>query len=164
MSRRVRPDSVVTLAYELRDDQGNELEIRTPENPLMYIQGRGQLLTSVEKALDGQTPGFSTTIRLDPRDAYGSYKPELVAEMPREAFPIDREIVEGMKFETSGPDGQLLVVRIVEIDDKTVTLDGNHPLAGVALVFDVRVLGVREATEEEIEMGLAFPAARSDLH
>lgn len=164
MSRRIRPERVVSLAYELRDDQGNELEIRTPENPLVFIHGRGQLLTSVEKTLEGQTPGFAKTIRLDPSDAYGAYRPELVAEMPTAAFPKDREIAVGMKFDTAGPDGRPLVVRVVEVDEKSVTLDGNHPLAGVALVFDLRVLEVREATAEELAAGLAAPQDRPDLH
>ncbi len=164
MSRRIRPDRVVTLAYELRDEQGNELEIRTPESPLVFLQGRGQLLTAVEKALEGQTPGFARTIRLDPRDAYGPYRPELVAEMPLAAFPKGREIAAGMKFDTAGPDGRPIVVRVVEVGGKTVTLDGNHPLAGVSLVFEVRVLDVREASEDELKTGIAVPPGRSGLH
>lgn len=164
MSRRVRADRVVTLSYELRDDQGNALESRTPENPAMYIQGRGQLLTAVERALEGQTPGFTTVVRLDPRDAYGAYRPDLVTEVPRSMFPQAREIEPGMKFDTVGPDGQPLVVRVVEATEETVTLDGNHPLAGVALVFELKILDVREPTDEEREVGLVVPSDRSSMH
>ena len=166
MSRRVQADAVVTLAYVLTDDQGNELEIRTPENPFVYIHGHGGLLESVEKRLEGQTPGFSASIRLEPREAYGVYRPELVAEMQRSQFPAGANLEVGLKFNTMGPDGQPLVVRVIELDEKMVTIDGNHPLAGIPLVFDVRVLGVRDATEAEIESGAAEPDAgnKPDLH
>ncbi|MCM2281053.1 MAG: peptidylprolyl isomerase [Bdellovibrionaceae bacterium] len=164
MSLRVRVDRVVTLAYEIRDDQGNEIEIRSPESPALYIHGRGQLLSEVEAVLEGKTPGFSTTVRLEARQAYGEYQPELAIEMPREAFPQGQALDVGMKFDTVGPDGKPLVVRVTAVDSDVVTLDGNHPLAGISLLFEVRVLDVREASEEEKQTSLVSKKDRSELH
>lgn len=155
---RILKDSVVTLAYSLLDERGNRLEDRTPENPLVYIHGREHLLPTLERILEGKTPGFSASIRLTEGEAYGRYRPELVAEIPRENFAGGRELRLGMKFDTVGPDKKPLVVRVIELTEKSVTLDGNHPLAGVGLVFDARVLAVREATAQELETGIVTAA------
>ncbi len=164
MSLRVLPDSVVTLAYTLMAENGDELEERTPENPFSYIQGRGHILPKVERALLGQTPGFATTVRVDVADAYGRFRSELVVEMPRKNFPSDLELKLGMKFDTTGPDGQPLAVRVVAVDRATVTVDGNHPLAGIGLIFELRLLDVREPSPEERKTGTPVPSRRTGLH
>ncbi len=164
MSSRVAPDSVVTLAYTLLAENGDELEERTPENPFAYIQGRGQILTKIERELLGQTAGFATTIRVAMEEAYGRFRSELVVEIPRKNFPADLDLKLGMKFDTTGPDGQPLAVRLVAVDRATVTVDGNHPLAGIGLIFEIRILDVREPSEEERKIGTPIPTRRPGLH
>jgi FKBP-type peptidyl-prolyl cis-trans isomerase SlyD len=161
---RIETNSVVTLTYRLTDDQGNELENRTPENPAIFIHGHGQILPALEDAVTGKTVGYRATIQVEPKDAYGDYQPDLVVEMPRSQFPTKLEIKIGMKFNTTGPDGDPLTVRVTEFDKTTVTVDGNHPLAGVPLSFEVRVLEVRAATAEEKKNGMVQPARREHLH
>lgn len=153
MAMRIQADRVVSLVYRMTDTEGRVLDEMTPATPYEYIQGRGQILPALERVLEGKTPGFSGELQLSPRDAYGEFVPALVAEIPRERFPADAELAPGMKFNTTGPSGQSLVVRVIEVDDKNVTLDGNHPLAGMDLIFEVRVIDVRDATEDEKESG-----------
>lgn len=164
MSQRVQVNSVVTITYVLRDDQGNEIEARTPEEPALYIHGHGQLLPAVEDALDGKTPGFSTSVYVAPEQAYGEYQPDLVIDMPRDHFPASIDIKVGMKFNTQGPDGQPMVVRVVEFDEKSVSVDGNHPLAGVPLNFEIKILEIRGATAEEKKTGVIAEQRRDYLH
>lgn len=144
-------DKVVALVYTLKDDDGNVIEDRTPENPFVYIHGQDQILPALEAALEGQTVGYCTFLRVPTEKGFGAYKDDLVAEVPKEQFPTKLGISEGMKFDTTGPDGQPLTVEVREVTDLSVVVDGNHPLAGLALNFDLRVLEVREPTLEEIE-------------
>ncbi len=149
-SETVQPKSLVSLAYTLSDTNGHVLEERTPENPLEYVQGTKQLLQAVEHVIEGQSAGFAASVHLRPQDAYGEYDMDLVAEMPRERFPNEIQLQVGMKFTTMGPMGDPMVVRIADIDEDTVVIDGNHPLAGVELVFSLRVLDVQNAYDAEI--------------
>lgn len=153
MAIRVAKDRVVTLAYRLTDSDGRLIEDRTPENPFEYIQGLGHVLPAIERVLEGKTAGFQWEIQVPPRDAYGAYKSSLVAEVPASHFPHASDVAVGMKFNTVGPDGGAITVRVIEVKEDMITIDGNHPLAGIELVFALRVLGVREATEDEIECG-----------
>jgi FKBP-type peptidyl-prolyl cis-trans isomerase SlyD len=164
MSARVQVNSVVTISYILTDDQGNEIEARTPEEPAVYIHGHGQLLPALEDALDGKTPGFSTGVHVKPDQAYGEYQPDLVVEMPRDSFPQSIDLKVGMKFNTQGPSGQPMTVRVTEFDEKTVTVDGNHPLAGVPLNFEIKILEIRSATPEEKKTGVIEQPRREYLH
>jgi FKBP-type peptidyl-prolyl cis-trans isomerase SlyD len=166
---KVQADRVVSIAYRMLDGDGRVLEERTPENPYEYLQGRGQIVGAVERALEGKTAGFRAEIHVDPSDAYGQYDPALVVEIPRTQFPKTVELSVGMKFNTTGPNGQSITVRVIEIRGKTVTVDGNHPLAGIDLRFEVRVLDVREATAEESESGKvashsSLPPGSGSLH
>ena len=164
MAERIQVNSVVTITYVLTDDQGNEIEVRTPENPAVYIHGHGQLLPALEDTIEGKTAGFFTTVHVHPKDAYGEYQPDLVVEMPRSQFPPSIDIKIGMKFNTVGPTGQPLVVRVTEFDQKLVTVDGNHPLAGVPLTFEIKVIDVRAATPDEKKSGQVVPPSREHLH
>lgn len=153
MAIRIQADCVVSMVYRMTDTEGHVLDESTPGSPYWYIQGRGQILPALEKLLEGKTPGFAGELQLSPRDAYGDYKPTLVAEIPRGQFPANAMLSAGMKFNTTGPSGEPMVVRVIEVDEKAVTVDGNHPLAGMDLIFEIRVLDVREATDEEKESG-----------
>lgn len=153
MEAVVGTNKVIGLIYTLKDTDGELIEERASDDPLMFIQGADQLLPGVEKAIAGQKVGYKTEVRLTAAEAYGDYDDSLVAEVDRGDFPKEMEIQVGMKFETEGPDGEMLLVEVVEIEGETIVVDGNHPLAGVDLHFILEVKSVREATEEEIEHG-----------
>ena len=162
----VAPDKVVSVTYILTDEDGHVLEERTVEEPAVFLVGRDQIIHSLERALMGQTPGYSTVVSVDPANGFGEYKEDLIMEMPRDNFPPGVEIVEGMKFNTIGPNGLPAVIRVIEVLEDAVVVDGNHPLAGMSLIFDVRILRVRDATDGELASGLVDDGddERSDLH
>ncbi len=166
----VAPDKVVTVAYRLTDEEGRLLEERTAEEPAVFVVGRDQILHALERALMGQTPGYSCVVSVGPRDGFGEYREDLIMEMPRDNFPPGVEIVEEMKFNTVGPNGLPAVIRVISVEDDIVVVDGNHPLAGMSLIFDVRILRVRDALPEELASGEPLDdddgndPERSDLH
>lgn len=171
MSIVIAPGKVVTLTYILTDEEGHVIEERTLENPVVYLHGRDQILHSLERTLEGQTPGFSAVVSVDPANGFGEYKDDLVMELPNDNFPPNMKVQPGMKFNTLGPNGLPTVVRVLEVLENSVLIDGNHPLAGMSLVFDCRVLKVRDATERELATGEvedlddgSDPGSRSDLH
>lgn len=150
----IEKNRVVTLAYQLFSLNEKQetllLEERTVDDPLEFIFGNETLLPKVEKAIVGKGRGFQIQIDLDPRDAFGLHNPDLVAEMDLQKFPKDPPLELGMKFQTQGPLGDVLSVIVKEIKEDKVLVDGNHPLAGLSLRFDVRILRVREALPEEL--------------
>ncbi len=153
MDVTIEKDRIVKLAYRLLDTSGRLLEERSPENPYEYMQGRGQIVTPVERELEGKTSGFTARVPVTPREGYGDYQPALVVDIPRATFPKGVELAVDMKFNTYNEQGDPITVRITEIRRDVVTVDGNHPLAGLDLIFEVRVLDVRAASNDEIETG-----------
>lgn len=153
MSVKIEKDRIVKLAYRLLDTSGRLLEERTPESPYEYMQGRNQIVTPVEHAIEGKTVGFTARVPVKPSDAYGDYLPALVIDIPRASFPKGVDVKVDMKFNTHGRDGQPMTVRVIEVRKDVVTVDGNHPLAGLDLIFDVKVLDVRAASLDETESG-----------
>lgn len=148
---QITPNTVVTLAYRVTDAQGNLID--AGERPLVYLHGgHGGIFEKIEEELEGQMPGFQKDIRLQPEEAFGEYDAELVLVEPRDMFPDDIEV--GMQFERAGADdeGDMLYT-ITNIAEGKVVVDGNHPLAGLALVFSCTVSEVRSATAEEIAHG-----------
>lgn len=161
----ITPPCVVSLTWRLEDAQG-ELIDELPE-PLEFLVGGDDLLTKVEAALIGHAKGHEATLHLEPEHAFGDYKPELVFYEDRGIFT--EPVEEGMQFDglpegaaTAGmpPDA---VYTVTEVYDTHVVLDGNHPLAGIALVLALKVRDVREATESEIEHGTVAQQAVSVL-
>jgi FKBP-type peptidyl-prolyl cis-trans isomerase SlyD len=153
MAITIENDRVVRLAYRITDKEGRLLEEKTPEHPYEYLHGRGLINAPVEKALEGKTAGFRVDVFVSPREAYGEYDASLVAEMPRGSFPAGVEVTVGQRFNTLDRQGRTITVRVIDVEDDVVTVDGNHPLAGLEVFFEVRVLDVREATEAEIRTG-----------
>ena len=145
-------DIWVTVWYRLFDAQGEPLE--NGERELTYLQGGyGSVFPQIESALQGQSEGYTTSVHLEPEDSFGDYDAELVHLAPRDQFPDELEV--GMSFEgfpgqDSDSDAEPLIHIVTDIADGVVVLDANHPLAGLALRFDVRVIAVREASEDEI--------------
>jgi FKBP-type peptidyl-prolyl cis-trans isomerase SlyD len=145
---RIEPNTWVTVRYRLYDSQGEPIE--EGEREWTYLHGGyGAVFPRIEAALAGQECGYTTTLYLEPEDTFGDYDASLLRIAPRERFPADLEA--GMTFESvpgEAPDGELYTV--TDMTGDAVVLDGNHPLAGMALRFDLEVEDVREATDEEI--------------
>jgi len=151
---KIAKDTVVTVQYTLSDAQNNLIE--EGREPMVYLHGGYEnTLPKIEEALDGQVVGFATTIQIEPDDAFGDYDPELLKLEERSRLPEPVEV--GMQFEGmpegAGADEDPVIFTVTEITDDKVVLDGNHPLAGMALRFELKVEGVRAATDEEIAHG-----------
>ncbi|MGI4982472.1 MAG: FKBP-type peptidyl-prolyl cis-trans isomerase [Janthinobacterium lividum] len=150
---KIAKNTVVALAYTLSDAQGNMIE--ESDEPLVYLHGGYEgTFPKIEEALDGQEDGFKAQIQLEPVDAFGEYDPELVKIEARDRFPEPLEV--GMQFEGTPDEADdssddALVYTVTDLADDKVVLDGNHPLAGMALRFSLTVTEVREATPDEIE-------------
>jgi FKBP-type peptidyl-prolyl cis-trans isomerase SlyD len=144
--------TVVTIDYTLTDEQGEVLDTSEGQEPLVYIQGSGGIIPGLEEALEGKAAGDALKVTIAPAQGYGNRDEQLVQEVPRERFPTGGEITVGMRFHAQGTGGSH-VVTVVAADDEKVTVDANHPLAGVTLSFDVKVLEVREATADELKHG-----------
>lgn len=148
---KIAKNTVVTVNYKLSDAQGNLIE--ESREPMVYLHGGYEnTLPKIEEALEGKDVGFETTIQVEPDDAFGEYDSNLVKIEPRNRLPTPLEV--GMQFEGT-PDGEDdeeegLVFTVTDIADDKVVLDGNHPLAGMALRFTLNVAEVRIATDEEI--------------
>ncbi|MDZ7737157.1 MAG: peptidylprolyl isomerase [Gammaproteobacteria bacterium] len=150
---QVNDNCAVSIHYTLTDDDGQQLDSSAGQEPLEYLHGANNIIPGLEKALTGKAEGEQVQVTVPPEEGFGEVNPELVQSVPREAFQDVDEVKPGMQFGVQGPEGQVQRVTVSEVQDDTVTIDGNHPLAGQVLHFDVTVEKVREATSEEIEQG-----------
>jgi FKBP-type peptidyl-prolyl cis-trans isomerase SlyD len=148
----ITADRVVTLHYTLKDDGGSLLDSSAGGEPLAYIQGHGNLVIGLEKALEGKAAGTSLTVVVTPAEGYGTRDESLIQRVPKRSLQGAGTIAKGMQFQARTDDGMRLFTVTAVIGDM-VTLDGNHPLADQKLHFDVQIVGVREATTEELEHG-----------
>jgi FKBP-type peptidyl-prolyl cis-trans isomerase SlyD len=149
---KIDKDSVVTLKYTVHDAAGKLVD--QGAEPLTYLHGGYDgIFPLVEQALAGKQEGEKIQLKLLPDDAFGEYDAELVRVEPRDRFP--KEIKVGMQFEGAAEDDDedLMIFTVTDIAEDKVVVDGNHPLAGVALTFDATVVSVRAATAEEISHG-----------
>lgn len=147
---KIGHDSVVSISYDLFDAQGEPIE-KTDE-PVVYLHGGyGNIFPLIEQALQGKGAGDTAVVKLEPEDAFGDYDEQLLRVEARSLFPEVLEVgmqFEGIPGEGGGEDAEIFTV--TDIADSKVVLDANHPLAGMALVFDCKVIDVRPATAEEI--------------
>jgi FKBP-type peptidyl-prolyl cis-trans isomerase SlyD len=149
---QIADKKVVYIHYTLKDKEGMVLDSSSQETPLAYIHGMGDIIPGLEKALAGKSEGDKFNINIEPEEAYGQRNEMLVQTVPRSAFQGVEDLQEGMQFQAQTPNGpQMITVTEVEMDQ--VTVDANHPLAGETLDFDVEVVDIREATEEELDHG-----------
>ncbi|MBK6403383.1 MAG: peptidylprolyl isomerase [Rhodocyclaceae bacterium] len=149
---KIARNTVVTLDYRVTDSDGNTVD--EGEQPIVYLHGGYDgIFPRIEEALQGKAIGAVLELKLQPEDAFGDYDAELVVVEPRSLFPDNIEV--GMQFERAGEDGDDdgELYTITDIAEDKVVVDGNHPLAGMALVFSCTVAGVRQATAEEIGHG-----------
>ncbi len=149
---QIEDKAVVIFHYTLTNDQGELIKSSKESEPLAYIHGQGRIISGLETALEGRKSGDKFNVRLEPSDAYGERTDELVQTMPRSAFVDADDLDVGMAFRALSEGGET-IVHVVNIEGDQVTVDGNHPLAGQALNFDVEVEDVRQATEEELSHG-----------
>jgi len=144
---KIDKNTAVTLQFKVTDLQGKLIE--DGKEPSVYLHGGyGNTLPKIEAALDGQEAGYQLSLELQPEDAFGVRDDSLLRSLPKKQFPPGVKV--GGQLEGHGDDGQMMVFNVMKIKGDTVLLDGNHPLAGKALRFNVKVLGVRAASEEEV--------------
>lgn len=147
---QITKNALVTINYTLKGDDGNLIDTSVGAEPLIYLHGQNFLLPKLEEYLEGKSAGEKITAVLPPEDGYGIYDERMVAKIPRENFETAEEILVGTKFQADTPEGPAIVT-VTEVGDDVITVDANHELAGKTLHFDVEVLDVREASQEEIQ-------------
>jgi FKBP-type peptidyl-prolyl cis-trans isomerase SlyD len=152
---QIARNKVATFHYKLTDPQGQVLDSSQGRQPLAYLHGAGQIIPGLEKALEGKGPGDTLVVQVPSAEAYGDRNEALVGQVMRSKFGRDARVEVGMQFHVQTGGGGQGMVRVTEVQGDVVTIDGNHPLAGVSLTFDVQIEAVREATEEELEHGHA---------
>lgn len=143
---------VVRLHYTLRDETGATIESSRPGAPLDYLHGSGQLISGLERRIEGAAPGYVTTVTVPAGEAYGEHDPRGVIRAPRSTLPDGMDVAQGVEIQAETPDGPLSFM-VVAVEGDEVVLDANHPMAGKTLTFDVEILEVRAATEDEIAHG-----------
>ncbi|CAI8811310.1 FKBP-type peptidyl-prolyl cis-trans isomerase [Pseudomonas soli] len=146
----IAANKAVSIDYTLTNDAGEVIDSSAGGAPLVYLHGAGNIIPGLEKALEGKQAGEELTVAIEPEEAYGEYSAELVSTLSSKMFEGVDKLEVGMQFHASAPDGQMQIVTIRDIDGDDVTVDGNHPLAGQRLNFKVKVVDVRDASEEEI--------------
>lgn len=150
----IAKNRVVAFHYTLTNERGEKLDTSRGGLPLLYLHGHGNLLRGLEQALEGRSSGDRFTVTVPAELGYGACDAELVQRVPRAALDTAGVIEVGMQLQAHSADGEL-PVRVIAVDTDSVTVDGNHPLAGETLVFDVEVRNVRDAEQEELETGFA---------
>lgn len=147
---QITKDKYVSIEYTLKDEDGNVMDTNVGEDPLGYVQGYGLIVPGLESFLEGKSGNQTVSVVVPPEEGYGERDEEMVFEVDRDDFEGETEIELGMVFETI-IEGQEIEVVVVGINDDEVTVDANHELAGKSLHFEVKILDVRDATEEEIQ-------------
>lgn len=151
----IRRETVVEIDYTLTSDAGEVLDSSEGRSPLTYLHGAGNIIPGLEQALEGRSAGDAVDVRISPENAYGEHDPNLLQEVPRSAFEGVDSLEVGMQFEAGTEDGRHMLVTVSALGEETVTIDGNHPMAGVPLNFAVLVRSVRAATDAERSAGRA---------
>ena len=141
--------SVVGIAYVLKGDVGEVLDKSTEEDPFVFLMGVESIVPGLERALTGKSEGEAFTVTLQPEDAYGERSPDLIGEVARSQFPPELQLTPGLRFQGEVAGG-IRMFTVQGVEGEKVTIDANHELAGKVLSFDVKVVSVRPATDEEI--------------
>jgi FKBP-type peptidyl-prolyl cis-trans isomerase SlyD len=148
----VQTDMVVSMEYTLHVD-GEKIDSSEGQDPLQFLAGYGNIISGLEREMMGMKVGDSKDVVIQPGDAYGEYDEDAFMNVPRDQFPKDMPLEEGLELTVRDDSGQSRYARVDAIDGENVTLNFNHPLAGDELSFNVRVVGLREPTAEELEHG-----------
>lgn len=153
---QVDDNTVVFIHYTLTNDEGELLDKSSEDDPLGYLHGHGNIIAGLESALLGRSAGERLDVSVAAEDGYGERLEGLVQDVPLGAFEGIDSVQPGMSFQAETDDGPHPVV-VVEVEGDVVTVDGNHPLAGLTLHFQVEIHRVREATSTELEHGHVHP-------
>jgi FKBP-type peptidyl-prolyl cis-trans isomerase SlyD len=145
---QITKDTVAQIHYTLKDGEGNLIDSSAGHEPLTYLHGSGNLIPGMEEGLEGKAKGDKFKLKIAPEKGYGVRDNSLIQKVPRSSFGTQK-IEKGMQFQTNHG----TVVTITETGLESITVDGNHPLAGKELHFDVEVMNIRNATQEEISHG-----------
>ncbi len=150
----ISKNNVATINYRLSDQNGNLIDSSEGGDPVVYLHGAGNLVPGLEKALEGKSKGDTLSVTVTPEEGFGDRNESLVQDVPRDRFEGAGDVEVGMQFQAQTPSGPR-VFRVVDVQNDTVRVDGNHALAGETLRFDVEVMDVRNASAEEIQHGHA---------
>jgi FKBP-type peptidyl-prolyl cis-trans isomerase SlyD len=148
----IAADDVVSIHYTLRNDAGEVIDASPAGEPLAYLHGHGNLIAGLERELTGKRAGDKLQVKVPAADAYGKHDPALVQKLPRRALKGVSNVRVGMRLQAQSEHGARAVT-VTQLTGDMVTLDGNHPLAGQDLSFEVEIAAVRPATEEELSHG-----------
>jgi FKBP-type peptidyl-prolyl cis-trans isomerase SlyD len=149
----VKKDKVVEMHYTLKNNAGDVIDSSKGKEPMPFIQGHGNIIPGLESALEGMKIGESCDVSVKPEDGYGEHHLEAIQEIPMEALQGIDNLEVGMELQSQDEQGNPFIVHIKSINEDTVTIDANHPLAGETLHFSVSIENVREATKDELDHG-----------
>ncbi len=148
----IQNSKVASINYTLTNAENKILDTSEGREPLMYIHGKGNLIPGLEKALEGKKVGDKLKVTIQPEEAYGTRNEQLVQVIPRSSFQGVEDIQPGMQFQAN-VQGHTQIIVVTKVEGDNITTDANHPLAGEELTFEVEVMEVRDATEEELAHG-----------
>ncbi len=150
----IAADKIVSIHYTLKNSDGKILDTSSGGDPLVYLHGAGNIIPGLEDALEGKSKGAKFNISVPPEEAYGERSESLVQSVPKNQFQDSDKLQPGMQFQVQTPQGAMILT-VVEVKATEVVVDGNPPLAGETLHFDVEVMDVRDASQEELSHGHA---------
>lgn len=152
-SQTIQDNMVVSIDYTVKLDDGEVVDTSVGREPLQYIHGQDMIIPGLEKALKGMQSGDSQTLIIPPAEAYGERLEGAQQWLPRDVFPADMILEPGMPFQAQDQNDHLVTLYVSEVQDDQVEVDYNHPLAGETLHFEVTIMGIRPATEQELAHG-----------
>ncbi len=159
----IEDKKIVVMNYTLTTDDGEVLD-QSDDGTFAYLHGADNIIQGLETALIGKTVGDKLNVKVLPQEGYGERNDEMIQVVGKEMFEAEAELEVGTQFHAEGPDGQPIMITVAAIEGDDITIDGNHPLAGVNLNFDVAIVDIRDASEEEIEHGHAHGAHDEHHH
>jgi FKBP-type peptidyl-prolyl cis-trans isomerase SlyD len=152
MAESVENGKVVAFSYTLKDSEGNILEQTQAGDKIEYLHGNQNIIPGLENAMTGMKTGEMKNVKVNAEEAYGLYDDDLLFKVPLSNFPPGKIVEPGMEFQTNTDDG-VMVITVKEVDGENAIVDGNHPMAGMDLEFDVMIQNIREATPQEVQHG-----------
>ena len=139
---QAKSGDTVTIHYKGTLADGTEFDSSAGREPLEFALGSGQVIPGFDSAVDGMTVGDNKTVNIPPDEAYGQRHDQLIQEVPKSALPEEVKPEPGMQLQSQSPDGQVMNLVVTEVADETITVDGNHPLAGETLTFDIELVAI----------------------
>ena len=160
----IAQNKVVTMNFTLTDDHGNVLDTTDTGGPFSFITGGNMVLPKLEEAVNGMLIGTKKSLKLNAADGYGNYNEDAIQVVGKENFPEDFVLEVGMEYIASNPEGVQMPFTITKVDGEEITIDFNHPLAGINLNFDIELIDVRDATADELNHGHVHGAGGHHHH